>query len=948
MLLRTFSFVSVAASLLAGAAACGSSKPTVGPTGPTEPAATSSLLDPREVFFANPRQLSFGGDNAEAYWSFSGDKLIFQSNRAPYQCDQIMSMPASGPSAGTATQLSSGKGRTTCPYYLKEDRGIVYASTFEKGDACPTPPDMSKGYFWGLFDYDIYRADVDGKNVVRLTDNPGYDAEATVCGVDGSIIFTSMRDGDLELYRMDADGKNVVRLTNSPGYDGGAFYSADCKHIVWRASRPTGADLEDYKKNLKENLVKPSRLEIYVANADGSDARQITYLGGANFAPFFDPKSDRVLFSSNHLNPRGPEFDIFSVNRDGTGLTRVTYAEGFDGFPMFSPDGSKLAFSSNRRDTIKQADGTELYRATNTVAGPRDTNVFVVDWVRDAKPAPAEAAATAATTAAADRFRDAVTWLADDAREGRGVGTKGLADATTWVEAQFKELGLSPGAGAGYRQPFEVTTELRRGAATSLKIDGVAVPAEALAPISISGNGKASGKVVAVGWGVQNPGLPRDDYKGKNVKGQIALAHRFVPNAAGGIDAAAGDDLRAKAGAASLAGASALIVVDDGDPRAPEQPLPALGLTGMAGSGHVGIPVVVIGRAAAAALRKPGAHKVELTVELTPVRTATENVVAVLAAGGARKAGPIVIGAHLDHLGQGGAGSGALDATPGVHNGADDNASGVAALIEAARLLSAKKAELTRDIVFIAFSAEEMGVLGSNHFVSAKTLKEPVFAMLNMDMVGRMRLNQLSVFGVESAPEWRDLLLPACAASRIVCNMSGSGYGPSDHMPFYIGGAPVLHFFTGAHGNYHKVSDDADTINAAGGAQIAGLVANLAATLGGVEKLTYTKTTAPPPSSDSRPRGGASLGTIPAYDDDPSRPPGVAVSDVVPGGAAAKAGVKAGDILVALDANQIRSLTEMMAVLGQAKPGQKVKITVLRDGKKLTLDGEYGAPRSSR
>ncbi len=319
-----------------------------------------------------------------------------------------------------------------------------------------------------------------------------------------------------------------------------------------------------------------------------------------------------------------------------------------------------------------------------------------------------------------------------------------------------------------------------------------------------------------------------------------------------------------------------------------------------------------------------------------------------LAAGGARKAGPIVIGAHLDHLGQGGAGSGALDATLGVHNGADDNASGVAALVEAARLLSAKKAELTRDIVFIAFSAEEMGVLGSNHFVSAKTLKEPIFAMLNMDMVGRMRMNQLSVFGVESAPEWRDLLLPACAASRIVCNMSGSGYGPSDHMPFYIGGAPVLHFFTGAHGDYHKVSDDAVTINAAGGAQIAGLVANLAVALGGAEKLTYTKTTAPPPSSDSRPRGGASLGTIPAYDDDPSRPPGVAVSDVVPGGAAAKAGVKAGDILVALDANQIRSLTEMMAVLGQAKPGQKVKITVLRDGKKLTLDGEYGTPRSSR
>ncbi len=935
------------AAALAGAAACGSSSSAVKDPSGTPPVATdpSALLDPREVFFANPRQLTFGGDNAEAYWSFAGDKLIFQSNRAPFQCDQIMSMPANGSAApAEAALLSSGKGRTTCPYYLKEDRGIVYASTHEKGEACPTPPDMSKGYFWGLFDYDIYRADPDGKNPVRLTYNPGYDAEATVCGVDGSILFTSTRDGDLDLYRMDADGKNVVRLTSAPGYDGGAFYSADCKHIVWRASRPTGAELEEYQQLLKENLVRPSRLEIYVANADGSDARQITYLGGANFAPFFDPKSERVLFSSNHLNPRGPEFDIFSVNRDGTGLARVTYSGGFDGFPMFSPDGSKLAFSSNRRDVIKQADGTEIYRATNTVAGARDTNVFIVDWVRDAVPAAAESY----PQSAADRFRDAVRWLADDAREGRGVGSKGLVDATEWVEKEFRQMGLVPAYGDGkaaaaYRQPFEVTTAQNRGAATALKIDGVAVPADQLAPIAFSGNKKVSGKVVAVGWGVSSPATKRDDYKGKNVKGQIVLVHRYVPNAAGKIDAAAGDDLRAKAGLAATSGAAALLVVDDGDPTAAEQPLPQLTTSG---GGHVGIPVLAISRSAAAALRKPGAHKVELTVELNAVRASTENVIALLPAGGARKPGAIVIGAHLDHLGHGGVGSGALDVHPGIHNGADDNASGVAALLEVARQLSAKKAELTRDVIFIAFSAEEMGVLGSAHFVKTNALKEPIFAMLNMDMVGRMRLNQLSVFGVESAPEWRDLLAETCKTSRIVCSMSGSGYGPSDHMPFYMGGSPVLHFFTGAHGDYHKTSDDSATINSAGGAQTAQLVGNLAMALAGRDKpLTYTKTSAPPPDSGSRPRAGASLGTIPAYDDDPARPPGVKVSDVVPEGAAAKAGVQANDILVGLDATEIRSLTEMMAVMSMAKPGQKVKITVLRAGKKLVLNGEYGAPR---
>lgn len=945
---RPFSVVTAAAFALVGAAACGSSSTPPKEPGPAGGDLPASMLDPREVFFANPRQLTFGGDNAEAYWSFAGDKLIFQSNRSPFQCDQIMSMPANGTSpAGGADLLSSGKGRTTCPYYLKADQGIVYASTHEKGDACPTPPDMSKGYLWGLFDYEIYRADVDGKNPIRLTDRPGYDAEATVCGVDGSIIFTSTRDGDLELYRMDADGKNVVRLTNAPGYDGGAFYSHDCKHIVWRASRPTGAELEDYQRLLKENLVRPSRLEIYVANADGSDARQITYLGGANFAPFFDPKSDRVLFSSNHKNPRGPEFDIFSVNRDGTGLVQVTYSGGFDGFPMFSPDGSKLVFSSNRRDTIKNADGTETYRATGGKAGERDTNVFVVDWVRTAAPAAADPN-TPSPTAAADRFRDAVTWLADDAREGRGVGTKGLTEATEWVESKFRELGLeagvpdAKGGPAGFRQAFEVTMAQKRGDATSLKINGVAIPADQFTPISISGSKKVNGKIVPAGWGIVSPQTKRDDYKGKNVKGQVVLVHRYVPNAAGGIDAAAGDDLRAKAGLAATSGASALIIIDDGDLKAPEQPLPQLATSG---GGNVAIPIIAVTRAAGAALRKAGA-KVELNVELTSVRAPTENVVGIIPAGGARKAGPIVIGAHLDHLGHGGVGSGSVDLHPGIHNGADDNASGIAALLEVARQLSAKRAELTRDVIFIAFSAEEMGVLGSAHFVKSGAVKEPIYAMLNMDMVGRMRLNKLSVFGVESAPEWRELVTTACATSRVVCSMSGSGYGPSDHMPFYMGGSPVLHFFTGAHSDYHKASDDTGTINAAGGAQTATVVSTLAMALSAREApLTYTKTSAPPPDSSSRPRPGASLGTIPAYDDDPSRPAGVKVSDVVPGGAAAKAGVQSGDIMTALDGTEIRSLTEMMAVMSRAQPGQKVKITVLRAGKKLVLDGEYGAPR---
>jgi hypothetical protein len=343
---------------------------------------------------------------------------------------------------GDPKLVSTGKGRTTCAYFLKGDKEIVYASTHEAGPKCPTPPDMSKGYLWGLFEYDIYKANADGTNLRNLTPNtPGYDAEATVCAKDGSIVFTSTRSGDLELYRMDADGKNVRQLTNLPGYDGGAFFSADCSKIVWRSSRPQGKDLEEYKTLLEQKLVKPGKMDLYVANADGSDARQVTYLPGASFAPFFFPDGKRIIFSSNYQNPRGPEFDLFAVDIDGSHLEQITFSGGFDGFPVFSPDGKTLSFSSNRRDTVKGETG-ESYRMTGTPAGEKDTNVFLADWVE----LPREATRPSAVeTAAAERFAAQVAYLADDAREGRGVGTKGLVDAATHVEEQLKAAGLEPG-----------------------------------------------------------------------------------------------------------------------------------------------------------------------------------------------------------------------------------------------------------------------------------------------------------------------------------------------------------------------------------------------------------------------------------------------------------------------------------------------------------------------
>jgi len=890
------------------------------------------LAAPGEVHLKNVRQLTFGGDNAEAYWAFGGDKLILQTNKSPYKCDQIEVLTVAD---GSTKLVSTGKGRTTCSYFLKGDQEIVYGSTHESSPVCPTPPDMSKGYLWGLFEFDIYRANADGTNIRNITPNtPGYDAEATVCPIDGSIIFTSTRSGDLELWRMDADGKNLKQLTNLPGYDGGAFFSADCSKIVWRSSRPQGKDLEEYKALLLQKLVKPTRMDLYVANADGSDARQITYLQGASFAPFFFPDGKRVLFSTNQANPRSAEFDIFAVNIDGTNLEQITFAGGFDGFPVFSPDGKTLAFSSNRRDVI---DGK--YRVTGTAAGDKDTNVFLADWTD------APAATASAETASADRIASLIRYMADDARDGRSVGSKGLDDTQMKLIETLTSLGVEKGNNGSWLQPFEVTTEVVRGAKTALTIDGKPVADADFAPMAASASAAVSGDIVAVGYGLVDEASKLDDYKGKAVKGKIVLVNRFTP-AEPKLDpstAARLADLRHKAFIAKQKGAKALIVVDNGDIKQAEAELPKLA----AAESESQIPIVVITRKAAAGLDK-GKHPAKLTVALEPVRTKTANVVGVIRAGAVMKQQPgvVVIGAHMDHLGMGG--PNALDPQVNdVHNGADDNASGVAVLMEVARSLAANKATLARDVYIVAFSAEEMGDLGSFHYTKNLPTKDPIIAMLNLDMVGRMRMSQLHVNGGDSATEWKDIVQPACKTARVECTVTGSGYGPSDHMPFYVAGIPVLFFFTGNHLDYHTAKDDASKINAIGAAKVAAITTEVATAVAKrTTLLSYVKS---PPEmlrgGDQR-RRGASLGTVPSYSEDPNQPKGVLLSDVVPEGAAFKAGLKGGDLIIQIGTTEIASVSDLMYVLGAAKPGEKTTITFIRNGKTDKVEATFGTPRS--
>jgi len=338
---------------------------TVGPAAHSSKRQTSddSLVVPGEKHLRNIRQLTFGGENAEAYFSADDKQLIFQSTREGHECDQIYTMNVDG---SNVKLISTGQGRTTCSYFFPNGKRILYSSTHLGAKECPPRPDFSKGYVWAIYPaFDVFTARPDGSRLKRLTNTSGYDAESTITRDGKKIVFTSMRDGDLDIYTMDANGRNVKRLTTELGYDGGPFWSYDGKQIVYRANHPqTEKEKTDYQTLLKSNLIRPTTLDIWVMDADGSNKRQVTRNGKASFAPYFFPDGKRIIFASNMNDPKGRNFDLFTVNVDGTGLEQITFNDTFDGFPMFSGDGKKLVFASNRHG---KAQG--------------ETNVFIADWV---------------------------------------------------------------------------------------------------------------------------------------------------------------------------------------------------------------------------------------------------------------------------------------------------------------------------------------------------------------------------------------------------------------------------------------------------------------------------------------------------------------------------------------------------------------------------------------
>jgi Tol biopolymer transport system component len=363
-------FLAIGLPVFITMAAISSFRPTVSSQRPTANP-TDTVLYPEETHFKNIRQLTFGGDNAEAYFSYDGKWIIFQktSEKEGIPCDQMYvgKLPESPEEKFEPKLVSTGTGRTTCGYFMPDNKHVVYASTHLGGAACPPVPDRTKTkrYIWPIYEsYDIFMAGLDGKIVKQLTKTKGYDAEATISPDGKTMLFTSTRGGDLDLYTMNLKTGKVKRITRALGYDGGAWYSNDGKKIVWRASRPkTPEEIKDYKDLLSQGLVAPTNMEVWVADADGKNARQITALGQANWAPNFMPDG-RIIFCSNHEYKRGFPFNMYITDANGNGLEKISRDKGFDAFPMFSPNGKKIIFCSNRNN-----------------GGTRDTNIFLADWV---------------------------------------------------------------------------------------------------------------------------------------------------------------------------------------------------------------------------------------------------------------------------------------------------------------------------------------------------------------------------------------------------------------------------------------------------------------------------------------------------------------------------------------------------------------------------------------
>ncbi len=957
----------------------------------------TSLTDadaPSAALIKRPRQLTFDGRRSgEGYFSHDGRKLVFQSEREPgnpfYQI-YLMDFER-----GDVRRVSPGIGKTTCAWIHPSGERVLFASTHldpearskQERELEARAAGTERRYAWDYDEhYDLFVVALDGGDPIRLGDARGYDAEASWAPDGRQIVFASNRHAyeiDLtpeererfetdksyfvDLYIMDARGRNVRRLTDTPGYDGGPFFSPDGNRIVWRRFSEDG-----------------DRAEIFTMKTDGSDVTQLTKLDEMSWAPFYHPSGDYIVFSTSLHG--FDNFELYMVDSQGHSTpVRVTTNQGFDSLPAFSPDGEEIVWT--RRSG--SGGGSQLYLA---------------DWndaaARPLLGLPSEHASVVApllelpdrTSPEIDRrdLKAHVQALSSEAAEGRLTGSTGERIATSYVARAFRAIGLEPAGDNGtYFQEFTFTAGVSLGERNLLRLEALDNPPTPFEvdrdwrPLAFSKVGEIEKSEVAfVGYGLVAPEGEHveatDAYQDIDVQDRWALAFRYAP---AGLSQPARRHLRRYMGArykAMLArdrGARGLLIVSGPNSKVRRELAPLAFDTSLSGSSIAAVSIT--DALAEAVLQASGRTLGQLqdaldagqevpafvvegvqlaaTIDLQQTRSRGRTVIARLPVAHEPTASSILIGAHVDHLGRGrGTASLALDdEKERIHYGADDNASGVAALIEIAEWLAHRQAagglKATRDVVFAAWSGEEIGLLGSSHF--SKKLRDPhaqpggsegegagepreIAAYLNLDMVGRLE-DVVSVFGLASSSIWPGEIERRNAAVGLPVVPSNDSYLPTDATSFYLAGVPVLSAFTGAHEEYHTPRDTPDTLNYDGIRDIARLFAEITASLASrPEEPDYVRL-ARPEHSIARTGLRVYFGSIPDYSQ--TDIPGVRLAGVVAEGPADSGGLQAGDVIVDVGGHTVENIYDYTYALDMLEVGKPVDVIVLRGARQLTL-----------
>jgi len=964
-------------------------------------AASSAEEDARQAeerLLAHVRQGTFAGQRAgEGYFSRDGSLLIFQSEREPG--NPFYQMYVLNLTNGDIRRVSPGYGKTTCGWIHPDGRHVLFASTHlnpkaraeQKEELDKRASGEKRRYAWD-FDqhYDLFETTLAGGPLQNLTRSPGYDAEAS-WSPDGSlIVFTSNRRAYTEtltaeeqkrftkdpstladIYVMQSDGTEVRRLTDALGYDGGPFFSTDGKKIVWRRFSPDGATAE-----------------IWTMNVDGSEQTQLTHLGAMSWAPYFHPSGEYVIFAANLQGFEN--FELYLVDAAGKSQpVRVTYTNGFDSLPAFSPDGKTLTWTSSRTPDKKpqifladwnDAEARRLLGLTTAQQPPSTEQVEQVLFPPDAKPVP---------DINANDLRLHISTLASEAMDGRLTGTAGEKAATAYVASMFRAFGLTPaGENGAFFQAFPFTAGVSLGANNHLVLrqDGQRCQEYTVntdwRPLAFSKTGEIpSSEVVFAGYGIVAPATDGqaeyDAYTHLDVKDKWVLVFRYLPeNVTPEVRQRLNHyaPLRFKAVAARDHGARGVIVTSGPNAQVKEQLVTLSFDSSLAGSS---IATISVTDAVAEQLVKPtGKTLKELqdaldtgspvlgfplpgqtlaaSIDIQQERRTGRNVLARLPARKSPGKTAIVIGAHVDHLGHGvGASSLAREEEKGrIHYGADDNASGVAGLLEIAQYLADQKAQgklrLLRDILFAAWSGEEMGLLGSSYFTrtfggqktESASLRPAIAAYLNMDMIGRLDKN-LIIQGIGSSSGWLAEIERFNAPIGLPIVTQNDSYLPTDATSFYLRTTPILNAFTGAHADYHTPRDTADKINYTGAEKITRLFAAIAADLAARPAAPDYRPMEQPATAVGRVTIRAYLGTIPDYAQ--TDVVGVKLSGVAKGGPAEKAGVQGGDVVVGLAGKKIENIYDYTYALDGLKIGTPVEMIVLRGDQRVTLTVTPGA-----